>query len=142
MIEQIAGYGWADREFLAYKMAEAQKTCNSNMFQVELVWNREWVRTGGFNFVAYGPQHHDLASAIKYAKYIENSGDGARVKKTQVVDANGDVVWAYGKKIIKNDVHACLVKEPLYAEWLDAMSDEDLLVKFIYMNNHIEDFGD
>lgn len=65
------------------------------MYQVELVWNRE------FDFVPYGEPHDDLDVAIKSAKSIENSGDGARVKKTQIVDDEGDIVWAYGKKLRK-----------------------------------------
>lgn len=61
------------------------------MFQVELVWNRE------FDFVPFGEPHDDIKSAIKFAKETENMGDGARVKKTRIVDGNGKVVWAYGK---------------------------------------------
>jgi hypothetical protein len=40
-----------------------------------------------------------LDQAIEAAKSIENSGDGARVKKTKVVDSDGKVVWAYGKLV-------------------------------------------
>lgn len=63
------------------------------MFQVELVWNRE------FHFVSHGPSHHTLSEAIIYAQEMENSGDGARVKKTRVLNGQGDVVWAYGKRV-------------------------------------------
>lgn len=63
------------------------------MYQVELVWNRE------FDFVPHGDSHEDLDSAIKYARALENSGDGMRVKKSRVVDENDRVVWAYGKKV-------------------------------------------
>lgn len=63
------------------------------MFQVELVWNRE------FDFVPYGPEHPDIDKAIKSAKIIENSGDGARVKKTRIMDDSGKIVWAYGKLV-------------------------------------------
>lgn len=70
------------------------------MFQVELVWNRE------FRFVPYGESREDLDSAIKYARSMENSGDGMRVKKTRVVDENGRVVWAHGK-MIREEVDQC-----------------------------------
>jgi hypothetical protein len=63
------------------------------MYQVELVWNRE------FRFVRFGWAFDDLDEAIKYARSIENSGDGARVKKTRVVNELGNVVFAHGKKI-------------------------------------------
>lgn len=62
-------------------------------YRVELVWNRE------FDFVPYGPQHTDLKQAIAYAKALEASGDGERVKKTRIVDDNGKVVWQYGKLV-------------------------------------------
>lgn len=61
--------------------------------QVQLVWNRE------FNFVPFGKPHDTLNAAINAAESIQNSGDGARVKKTQVVDNNGKVCWAYGKLV-------------------------------------------
>ena len=64
------------------------------MYQVELVWNRE------FNFIPYGPSHTDLNEAIEYARMMEDSGDGCRVKKTRIVDEEGNTVWAYGKKLI------------------------------------------
>jgi hypothetical protein len=64
-----------------------------NMYQVELVWNRE------FDFVPHGSPVEDLDVAIKKAKEFENMGDGERVKKTRIVDSDGVVVWAYGKKI-------------------------------------------
>lgn len=64
-------------------------------YQVELVWNRE------FEFVAHGKPYSDLDAAIRFAKEMEESGDGARVKKTRVVDETGEVVWAYGKKVKK-----------------------------------------
>lgn len=63
------------------------------MFQVELVWNRE------FNFLLYGPPHLDLDSAVEYAQALVNSGDGERVKKSRVVDGNGNVVWANGNMV-------------------------------------------
>lgn len=62
-------------------------------FQVELVWNRE------FDFVRYGEPHETIEQAIAAARSIENSGDGARVKKTRVVDSDEKVVWAYGKLV-------------------------------------------
>lgn len=62
-------------------------------FQVELVWNREhlWVR--------YADPYEDIEAAIKFAQLMESSGDGARVKKTRIIDGDGKVVWAYGKKV-------------------------------------------
>ena len=61
-------------------------------YQVQLVWNRE------FDWVNYGTAQPTLAEAIKLARAIQDSGDGARVKKTQVTE-NGTVVWAYGKLV-------------------------------------------
>lgn len=63
-------------------------------FQVELVWNRET------NFRKYGPPRSTIDEAINSAQAIENSGDGARVKKSRVVDSDGKAVWAYGKKVV------------------------------------------
>lgn len=63
------------------------------MYQVQLVWNRE------FHFVDYGNPHKTLDEAIAFAKAMENSGDGARVKKTQIVYNNDKVIWAYGKLV-------------------------------------------
>ncbi len=62
-------------------------------YQVELVWNRE------FDWVGHGPLYENLDAAIKAATDIQNSGDGARVKKTRVVNELGKVVWAYGKLV-------------------------------------------
>lgn len=63
------------------------------MFQVELVWNRE------FHFVPFGDPQPDLNAAIIKARHIENSGDGARVKKTRIVNAEGQTVWQYGQLV-------------------------------------------
>ena len=63
------------------------------MFQVELVWNRE------FHFVPNGGLHKDITSAITHAKALENMGDGERVKETRVIDEDGNVVWQYGKRV-------------------------------------------
>lgn len=63
------------------------------MFQVELVWNRE------FSFVPYGELHDTLDQAIEFAKKMENMGDGESVKKTRVVDTEGNIVWVYGVKV-------------------------------------------
>lgn len=59
-------------------------------YQVELVWNRE------FDFVPYGAEQAYLRKAISFARAMEESGDGARVKKTRVVNAVGTVVWEHG----------------------------------------------
>lgn len=62
------------------------------MFQVELVWNRE------FHFVRRGQPMEDLDAAIAYARTMENMGDGENVKKTRIVDPETEeVVWQYGK---------------------------------------------
>jgi hypothetical protein len=60
-------------------------------FYVELVWNRE------FDWCQHGSWYESLDEAIDAARAIENSGDGAGVKKTRVVDENGAIRWAYGK---------------------------------------------
>lgn len=64
------------------------------MFQVELVWNRE------FDFVPHGKPHEDIAVAIKYAQSLENMGDGACVKKTRVVNQDGKIVFQHGKRVM------------------------------------------
>ena len=56
------------------------------MYQVELVWNRE------FHFVPYGNPFNDIEVAKKYARSLLNMGDGERVKKCQIVDDEGKVV--------------------------------------------------
>jgi hypothetical protein len=66
------------------------------MFQVELVWNRE------FHFVTYGRLFMVLSDAIAFTEQLENSGDGERVKKTRIINESGDVAWAYGE-LIKQD---------------------------------------
>lgn len=63
------------------------------MYQVELVWNRE------FDWVPFGKPKKTLKEAGAYAEALKGMGDGARVKKTRVVDENGTVVWAYGKPV-------------------------------------------
>lgn len=62
-------------------------------YQVELVWNRE------FDFIQYGRPHEDLDQAIACARAIQDGGDGERVKKTRIVDEDGEVVWAHGRLI-------------------------------------------
>lgn len=62
-------------------------------YQVELVWNRE------FHFVTFGSPKGTIDEAIKAAREIQDSGDGARVKKTRVVNGDDKVVWAYGRKL-------------------------------------------
>lgn len=59
-------------------------------YQVELVWNRE------FDFVPYGAEQTHLRNAISFARAMEESGDGERVKKTRIVNADGVVVWEHG----------------------------------------------
>lgn len=69
------------------------------MFQLELVWNRE------FHFVPYGNQRGTLEESIAYLKSVESMGDGAIVKKTRIVDDTGGIVYAYGKRILKEKQH-------------------------------------
>lgn len=57
------------------------------MYQVELVWNRE------FHFVPYGEPKETVEAAKSYATSLLNMGDGASVKKCQVVNTEtGEVV--------------------------------------------------
>jgi len=64
----------------------------NGQFEVELVEYRE------FSYVIFGEPHETIEQAISAAEDIQNSGDGARVKKTRVV-RDGRVVWAYGKRV-------------------------------------------
>lgn len=57
------------------------------MYQVELVWNRE------FHYVPYGKPKETLKKAISFGEDIQNSGDGARVKKFKVLDEEGEIVY-------------------------------------------------
>ena len=57
------------------------------MYQVEIVWNRE------YTFTPYGKEHETIDEAKKFAHFLKNSGDGARVKKAQVIDLDtGEIV--------------------------------------------------
>ena len=62
-------------------------------FRAELVWNRE------FDFVPHGRLWDRLDDAISYAKGLEEMGDGACVKKVRVVDDEGRVRYANGRKV-------------------------------------------
>ena len=56
-------------------------------YQVELVWNRS------FSLVPYGEPKETLEEAIHLAKALKNMGDGARVKKAQVINIEtGEVI--------------------------------------------------
>ena len=68
-------------------------------YQVELVWNRE------FNWCQHGQPFTNLDHAIAMTETLSNMGDGARVKKTRIVDLDGNVVWQYGKKIKPEQAH-------------------------------------
>jgi len=63
------------------------------MYQVEVVWNRE------FRFVPFGKEHETIEAAKKYAVDIIDSGDGARVKKAQVIDLETGEVAVESYKI-------------------------------------------
>lgn len=58
-----------------------------DLYQVEVVWNRE------FNFCKYGTPTQEFDKAKKIAEDIINSGDGARVKKYRIINSNGDAVY-------------------------------------------------
>ena len=62
-------------------------------YYLELVWNRE------FDFVRHGSAHDSVDAAVIAARRLENMGDGAAVKKTRIVNSEGDVVWAYGEMV-------------------------------------------
>lgn len=57
------------------------------MYQIQLVWNRE------FHWSNYSKPFEDLEKAKKAAIEIRDSGDGAGVKKIQILDENDKVVW-------------------------------------------------
>lgn len=64
------------------------------MYFIQVVWNRD------FDWVELSlPAFHDLDKAIQYAESDALHGDGARIKKHRIVDAEGNVVYQYGKKI-------------------------------------------
>lgn len=62
-------------------------------FQLDLVWNRE------FDWVTFRTRIPTLDEAIRYAKELEKSGDGAWVKKTRIRDDLGRIVWEHGKEV-------------------------------------------
>jgi hypothetical protein len=62
-------------------------------YQVQVVWNRE------INWVNQGEPVPAIDHAIKYARQMENMGDGACVKKVRIVDSEGNTVWIYGKAV-------------------------------------------
>ena len=59
----------------------------ASMYRIEVVWNRE------FDWSGYGKPYDTPEQAIEAAKDVVNSGDGARVKKAQVLDEEGQVVF-------------------------------------------------
>ncbi len=61
------------------------------MYDVELVWNREFHWT-------YHSSNEDLEQAIHLAKELEHLGDGGCVKKVRVTQ-DGEAVWQYGKMV-------------------------------------------
>ena len=61
----------------------------SKQYGIELVWNRE------FHWSSYGRVYLNKAKAIRDAKAILNSGDGARVKSVRVIDtSNGELIYS------------------------------------------------
>lgn len=68
-------------------METVNETKEAKNLRIELVWNRE------FDW-AFWKKANDLPTAIKEAKGIRDSGDGASVKKIRVVDDdNGEILW-------------------------------------------------
>ena len=67
------------------------------MYQIELVWNRE------FNFVPYGKPRESLDETISYLRVLEDMGDGARIKKSRILNEDGEVVYADGRKVTRHD---------------------------------------
>ena len=59
------------------------------MYQVEIVWNRE------FHWTLYGSPYPTKEEAIRFAERMKYLGDGASVKKIRVVDTETDSV-VYG----------------------------------------------
>ena len=59
------------------------KTEEKPRYIVQLVWNRE------FHWSDYGDREFDnLKDAQRYAESLKDMGDGARVKKTRIVNIN------------------------------------------------------
>jgi hypothetical protein len=56
------------------------------MYQIELVWNRE------FNFVPYGELLADLAEARSRARALLHMGDGACVKEVRIRNTDTDQI--------------------------------------------------
>ncbi len=54
------------------------------MYQVQIIWNR------GFHWVSFGKPFTILDDAKNYATELINMGDGARVKKAQVINLETD----------------------------------------------------
>lgn len=70
-----------------------EKTKEKTSYQIELVWNRE------FDWCVYDTRD-TLEEAIALAQELENSGDGARVKKTRIRNlTTNKTCWAYGKEV-------------------------------------------
>lgn len=57
------------------------------MYQIQLVWNRE------FHWSNYLKPFENFEKAKEAAIEIRDSGDGARVKKVQILNENDNVVW-------------------------------------------------
>ena len=67
------------------------------MFRVEAKWNRAF----HYDYVD-GGEKKTIEEAIACAKALENSGDGAGVKGTRIVNYEGKVVYICGKIIKPN----------------------------------------
>lgn len=63
------------------------------MYQIELVWNRE------FHFVPFGEPKDTIKEAKKYASSLLNMGNGERVKKCQIVNCETGEIEVPSHKI-------------------------------------------
>ena len=55
------------------------------VYRVEVIWNRT------FNWSRFGPPCLTIEAAEKMAEDIKNSGDGARVKETRIIEEEVDL---------------------------------------------------
>jgi hypothetical protein len=65
------------------------------MYQVELIWNRE------FHWASFGETVENINDAIDYARALEYMGDGESVKKTRIINLETNEIiesYQYEKK--------------------------------------------
>lgn len=67
---------------------------SQSIYIIEFVWNRE------FEWVRASKSYASLDEAIKHARALEDMGDGARVKKTRILESDSErVAWQHGQKV-------------------------------------------